>query len=79
MKKLFKNIVNKVNTAKNSAIINAKEICSDKRGEGFIDKGVWIIVILALGVIITGALITAWDDTIIPNLQTKITEIFALS
>lgn len=78
MKKAIKNFVLKVNQAKEKVALNAKEICSDKRGEGFIDKGVWIIVILALGVVATTALINAWDSTIIPNISSKITEIFAI-
>ncbi len=78
MKKLIKKFVNKVNSAKENVAVSAKEICRDKRGEGFIDKGVWIIVILAIAVVATTALINAWDNTIIPNLQTKITEIFTL-
>lgn len=78
MKNLFKNFIKKVNTAKENVVSNVQEICLDKRGEGFIDKGVWIVVILALAVVVTGALINAWDNTIIPNLGTKITEIFAL-
>lgn len=78
MKKVFEKFIKKVSTAKENVVSNVQEICLDKRGEGFIDKGVWIVVILALAVVVTGALINAWDNTIIPNLGTKITEIFAI-
>ena len=53
MKKLIKKFIEKVNTAKENVISKVQEICRDKRGEGFIDKGVWIVVILALAIKIT--------------------------
>ena len=50
MKNLFKNFIKKVNTAKENVVSNVQEICRDKRGEGFVYKGVWIVVILALAI-----------------------------
>lgn len=50
-----------------------------KDGEFFIDKGVAIIIVLAVGVIVLGLLLNAWKTTIMPNVSTKITEMFAAS
>lgn len=57
----------------------AAENIKSNDGEFFIDKGVAIIGVLAVGVIVIGLMLTAWKDTIMPNLSTKITEIFALT
>lgn len=78
MKKI-KNLVNNIKNRATAAACRAKVAVETNDGEFFIDKGVAIIGILAVGVIVIGLMLTAWKDTIMPNLSTKITEIFSLT
>ena len=82
MKKI-KNLISKIKTKAVATVCDAKAAVETavqtKDGEFFIDKGVAIIIVLAVGVIVLGLLLTAWRTTIMPNLATKIAEMFAAS
>ena len=76
MKKI-KSFVEKIKNKTNEAICETAEAVKNNDGEFFIDKGVAIIIVLAVGVIVLGLMLTAWKTTILPNLATKITEMFS--
>ena len=81
--KKFKTVIENIKNRAVATVCDAKAavetVAGTKDGEFFIDKGVAIIIVLAVGVIVLGLLLTAWQDTIMPNLGTKITEMFAAS
>ena len=81
--KKFKTVIENIRNKAVATVCDAKAAVETavqtKDGEFFIDKGVAIIIVLAVGVIVLGLLLTAWQDTIMPNLGTKITEMFAAS
>lgn len=75
MKKLIHSIRNKVN----SIAISAKTALTSKTGEGYIDTGVKIIIGVVVGGVILAGLYALFNTTIIPNLTTKIGNMFNYS
>ena len=75
MKKFFNSIHNKVN----SIAISAKTALTSKTGEGYIDTGVKIIIGVVVGGVILAGLYALFNTTIIPNLTTKIGNMFNYS
>ena len=73
MKKLINSIKNKCN----SAIISARTAIESTSGEGYIDSGVKIIIGVVIGCVILAGLYALFNTTIIPNLTTKITQMFS--
>ena len=72
MKKFFKNLKNKMN----SAVVSAKTAIENKRAEGYIDTGVKIIIGVVIGGVILAGLYTLFNSTVLPTLTTKIGEMF---
>lgn len=75
MKKFFKNLKNKMN----SAVVSAKTAIESKRAEGYIDTGVKIIIGVVIGGVILAGLYTLFNTSILPTLTTKIGELFNYS
>ena len=75
MKKFFNSIRNKVN----SSAISTKTALTSKAGEGYIDTGVKIIIGVVVGGVILAGLYALFNTTIIPNLTTKIGNMFNYS
>ncbi len=73
MKKFFNSIKNKFN----SAVVSAKTAIESTTGEGYIDTGVKIIIGVVIGGVILAGLYALFNTTIIPNLTTKITQMFS--
>ena len=75
MKKFFKNLKNRMN----SAVVSAKTAIESKRAEGYIDTGVKIIIGVVIGGVILAGLYTLFNTSILPTLTTKIGELFNYS
>ena len=75
MKKFFKTLKNKMN----SAVVSAKTAIENKRAEGYIDTGVKIIIGVVIGGVILAGLYTLFNSTVLPTLTTKIGEMFNYS
>ena len=75
MKKFINTIKNKIN----SIAISAKTVLESKKGEGYIDTGVKIIIGVVVGGVILAGLYALFSTTIIPTLTTKITQMFSYS
>lgn len=73
MKKLLNAIKNKLTRA----AVSAKETVRNRRAEGYIDTGVKIIIGVVIGGLILAGLYTLFNTTVIPNMTTKITEMFS--
>ena len=78
MKKLFNNIFNRKNKS-DKARNSAKKAVCNKKAEGYIDTGVKIIIGVVIGGLILAGLYTLFNSTIIPELSTKIGEMFNYS
>ena len=72
MRKIFKNIKNKVN----QAVVNVQATIASKRAEGYVDTGVKIIIGVVIGGVILAGLYALFNTTIIPTLTSKIAQMF---
>ena len=71
-----------INSVKNKAIkayIAGKTALAAKKGEGYIDTALKIIIGVVIGGVILAALYTLFDSTIMPTLETKINGFFSYS
>lgn len=80
MKKLFKKITNSVkSTAANikSSVVdfNRRAVCGNA-GEGYIDTAVKVLMAVVLGALVLAGLYAILNDTVMPTVTQKITEMF---
>ena len=72
MKKFLNKVQNKVNTL----AIHVKTVLENKKGEGYVDTGVKIIIAVVVGAVILGGLYALFDNVILPRLNTEIQNMF---
>lgn len=72
MKKMMNSIKAKAN------LIGTKAVCilSDKRGEGYIDTAVIILISVVLGALLLAGLYALFGDVVMPELSRRIQEMF---
>ena len=73
MRKFIKNLKNKAT----GAYISAKNAIVAKRGEGYIDTALKIIISVVIGGVILAALYTLFNSTVMPTLTEKINGFFS--
>ena len=72
MRKIINNIQNKL-----SAIApRSKTALANKRGEGYVDTGVKILIAVVIGALLLAGLYTLFNTTIMPTVTSKVTELF---
>lgn len=57
----------------------AKAVVASKVGEGYIDTAVKIIIGVVIGGVILAGLYTLFNTTVVPNMQTEISNMFNYS
>jgi hypothetical protein len=67
-----KNILNKIKRF----AIRVKNAVVNKKAEGFVDSGVKILIAVVIGALLLAGLYSLFGDTIMPNLQDKIEDLF---
>ena len=72
MRKIFKNIKDKMN----QAVVNVQTTIASKKAEGYVDTGVKIIIGVVIGGVILAGLYALFNTTILPSLEGKISEMF---
>lgn len=72
MKKFF----NKVQKKANAIMVRAMTALENKKGEGYVDTGVKIIIAVVVGAVILGGLYALFDNVILPTLETRIGDMF---
>ena len=72
MKKFF----NKMNRKVNNAMINAKCALESRKGEGYVDTGVKILIAVVLGALVLSLLYALINDTVLPKVTEKVNSIF---
>ena len=75
MRKFINSVMNKAT----KAYIAGKTALTAKKGEGYIDTALKIIIGVVIGGVILAALYTLFDSTIMPTLETKINGFFSYS
>ena len=73
MKKIINTIQNKLSTI----AIRSKTALANKRGEGYVDTGVKILIAVVIGALLLAGLYTLFNTTIMPTVTTKVTELFS--
>ncbi len=63
-----------------TAVTNAKnkirEVLKDKKGEGYVDTGIKIIISVVIGGVILAGLYALFNTSVIPTMKSKVTEMF---
>ena len=75
----MKNVFKKVNNKVNEMVIKAKNAIDNKKGEGYIDSGVKIIIAVVIGALLLGLLYGLFKTVIEPNLTSKVVGLFNYS
>ena len=52
-------------------------IMADKRGEGFVDTAVKILISVVIGALLLAGLYALFNDSILPELQNRIQQMFS--
>ena len=68
--------MSKITSKVNKMIISVKNAVSNKRGEGYVDSGVKILIAVVVGALLLAGLYGLFNTTIIPTLTTKIAALF---
>lgn len=55
------------------------QIMADKRGEGFVDTAVKILISVVIGALLLAGLYALFNDSILPELQNRIQQMFSYS
>ncbi|MBS5083156.1 MAG: DUF6133 family protein [Clostridiales bacterium] len=55
------------------------QIVADKRGEGFVDTAIKILISVVIGALLLAGLYALFNDSILPELQNRIQQMFSYS
>lgn len=55
------------------------QIMTDKRGEGFVDTAMKILISVVIGALLLAGLYALFNDSILPELQNRIQQMFSYS
>ena len=69
--------MNKIMNKIQSIAMRAKNVLTNKKGEGFVDTGVAILISVVIGALLLAGLYKLFGTTILPTLTTKITGLFS--
>lgn len=75
MKKLMKKLMSKAQ----KTMITTQAALSNCQGEFYVDKGVMVVLAVVLGLLLLAGMYSMYDDTIMPKLTEKITNLFNYS
>ncbi len=75
----MRKFINKLKNKATGAYISAKTALSAKKGEGYIDTALKIIISVVIGGLILAALYTLFNVTVMPTLETKLSGFFNYS
>lgn len=69
-----------INTIKAKAIegiIRTRVILEDQSGEGFVDTAIKILISVVIGALLLAGLYTLFGETVLPELQRRISDMFS--
>lgn len=81
MKKLFKNVATSVKATavniKSTLSLSTAAPSGGNAGEGYIDTAVKVLIAVVLGALVLAGLYAILNDTVMPTVTQKITEMFS--
>ena len=70
-------LVSLFNKTKNTLTVsNAWKLLSSQRGEGFVDTAIKILISVVIGAMLLAGLYALFGETVLPELKSRITEMF---
>lgn len=75
----FRKIGNAINNLLVKLTVRRRVLADNRTGEGYIDTAIKIIIALVIGALILGGLYTLFNSSVIPTMQTKVTDMFSYS
>ncbi|WP_317368296.1 DUF6133 family protein [uncultured Tyzzerella sp.] len=69
-------LVKKVNEKSLLMVEKVKGLILDKKGEGYVDTGLKILIAVVIGALLLAGLYALFNDTIMPTLVNKVKELF---
>ena len=73
----MKKLMNSIRAKVNSLATRAVTAVTNTQAEGYVDSGVKILIAVVIGALLLGGLYTLFNDTIMPTVTERITEMFA--
>lgn len=73
---MLRKAMEKVNEKAILVSLKSKHILEDKRGEGFVDSAVKILIAVVIGALLLGGLYALFGDVILPTLTQRIKDMF---
>ena len=70
---MFKKLQKKIR----SAAVAVKAMAESKKAENYVDSGVKILIAVVIGALLLSLLYALFNNTIMPTVTTKITELFS--
>ena len=78
-KKVMKSLISNIKTKADKAAAKTRAIMMSKKGEGYVDSGVKILIAVVIGALLLAGLYTLFDTTIMPTVSTKVQGLFNYS
>ena len=73
----MKKLINSIRSKVNSLATRTVTAVTNTQAEGYVDSGVKILIAVVIGALLLGGLYTLFNDTIMPTVTERITEMFA--
>ena len=72
----MKKLMNKVSGKMSTLTVRTHCALANRKGEGFVDSGVKILIAVVIGALLLAGLYVLFDETILPTLTQKIKDLF---
>lgn len=69
-------LIVKAQVAKYNFVEKVKDAMKSKKGEGYVDTGVKVLMAVVIGALVLGGLYLLFDKIILPTMNKKVTEMF---
>ncbi len=72
----MKKFINAINRKATALAVRTRFALANQRAEGYVDSGVKILIAVVIGALLLAGLYTLFEDTIMPTVTKKITDLF---
>ena len=72
----MKNFINSIKGKSFEIVVRTRRILMDKRGEGFVDTAIKILIAVVIGALLLAGLYALFGEMIMPELRNRIQDMF---
>jgi len=72
----MKNFINSIKGKSFEIVVRTRRILMDKRGEGFVDTAIKILIAVVIGALLLAGLYALFGEIIMPELRDRIQDMF---